>query len=143
MVQVSYACVLIVAPALFFAKSTIFLFYLRVFSVSKMIRYGVWFGLFWNFCLYWSSIPVETVTSAPRVGQPWNIETINRKNKIATTYSIFQGVFSVALDLYIFLLPIPVLMKLQMSLRRRCSILGVFGTAILLVLCIIETILQI
>ena len=131
MVQESYACVLIVRPALFFAKSTIFLFYLNVFGVNKMIRYRVWFGLFWNFCLYWSSIPIETLTSAPRIGQPWNVETINRKYKIATIYSILQGVFSVALDLYIFLLPIPVILRLQMSLRRRCSILGVFGTAIL------------
>ena len=131
MVQESYACVLIVGPTLFFAKSTIFFFYLNVFGVNKMIRYGVWFGLFWNFCLYWSSIPIETLTSAPRIGQPWNVETINRKYKIATIYSIFQGVFSVALDVYIFLLPIPVILRLQMSLRRRCSILGVFGTAIL------------
>ena len=131
MVQVNYACFLIVGPTLFFAKSTIFLFYLHVFGVSKMIRYGVWFGLFWNFCLYWSSIPIETVTSVPRIGQPWNIETIDRKNRISTEYSVFQGVFAVALDLYIFLLPIPVILKLQMSLRRRYSILGVFGTAIL------------
>ena len=143
MVQGSYACILILGPTLFFAKSTIFLFYLRVFGVSTMIRYGVWFGLFWNFCLYWSGIPIQTVTSAPRIGQPWTIETINRKHKIATMYSIFQGVFAVALDLYIFLLPIPVILRSQMSFGRRCSILGIFGTAILWVLCIIDIIVQI
>lgn len=48
-----------------------------------------------------------------------------------TTYTLVQGVLSVVLDVYIFILPIPIVLTLQISLKRRLSILGVFGTAVL------------
>ena len=117
--------------ALFFAKSTILLFYVRVFGIRNIIRYGAWFGIFLTFGLYWSAIPVNVITAAPRAGQPWSVEIIYRRHEIATLYSLYQGALAVALDVYIFFLPIPIVMTLQMTLKRRLSVLIVFGTAVL------------
>ena len=95
------------------------------------MRYSVYLGLFWNFLLYWSSIPLAIHFCTPKTGQPWNPVTLANSCVKLTTYTVVQGVLSVALDFYIFFLPVPIVLKLQMSLKRRLSILGIFGTAIL------------
>lgn len=61
----------------------------------------------------------------------WNVETVDKYYGIIAIYSIIQGVLSLVLDLYIFLLPIPVILTLQMSQKKRLWVLGVFGTAVL------------
>ena len=92
------------------------------------MRYGVWFGLAWTFLIYWIGVPLATYFCAPHIGMAWESETKCRKE---TIYGVIQGVLSVVLDLYIFFLPIPIVLRLHMSLKRRLSILAVFGTAIL------------
>ena len=121
-------------PTLFFAKSTIFLLYLRLFGIDEKTKYGTWFGLLWTSLIYWTGIPIQIYCSVPvigRIGRGWNVETVDKYYEIVAIYSIVQGVLSVVLDLYIFLLPIPVILRLQMSQKKRLWVLGVFGTAIL------------
>lgn len=127
----SYALNVIVGPTIFFAKSTIFLLYLRVFAIKKQMKYGVWLGLFWSFLLYWIGVPLETYFCAPRIGKGWNIEALNKTCSDYEIFSVVQGVLAVVLDLYIFVLPIPTILRLQMALKRKLSILAIFGTAIL------------
>lgn len=122
---------MILGPTLFFAKSAIFLLYLRVFTVNKKMRYSIWFGLAYTFVLYWINIPFESWNCAPRAGDPWGLETVGMTCRNNVMFGLVQGVLAVALDLYIFILPIPVTLRLQMSLRRRLAVLGVFATAIL------------
>lgn len=122
---------MIVGPSLFFAKSAIFLIYLRLFGIDEKTKYGAWFGLLWTSLLYWTGVPIQIYCSVPVIGRGWNFETVDKYYGVIAIYSIVQGVLSVVLDLYIFLLPIPVVLRLQMSQKKRLYILGVFGTAIL------------
>ena len=122
---------MIVGPSLFFAKSTIFLIYLRLFGIDEKTKYGAWFGLLWTSLLYWTGVPIQIYCSVPVIGREWNVVTVDKHYKILAIYFIVQGVLSVVLDLYIFVLPVPVILRLQMSQKKRLSILGVFGTAIL------------
>lgn len=46
-------------------------------------------------------------------------------------YLTIVAILAVALDVYIFVLPIPTILRLQMSPTKRLSVLGVFGTAFL------------
>ena len=82
-----------------------------------------------TFVLYWINIPFVSWNCAPRAGHAWSLENINCDQNI--TFGVVQGVLSLALDLYIFFLPIPVVLNLKMSLNRRLAVLGVFGTAFL------------
>ena len=95
------------------------------------MRYSIWLGLVFNFLLYWSAIPVATYYGTPRIGQPWDVVTMTETRANLTTFVLVQGVLSVVLDLYIFILPIPIVSKLPISMKERLSILGVFATAIL------------
>ena len=122
---------MLLPPTLFFAKGAILLLYLRIFTVNKKMRYTIWLGLLCDFLLYWSSIPIVTYYFTPRVGQPWSVVAVTVSCPVLTNFILAQGILSVVLDLYIFILPIPIVSKLPISLKKRLSILGVFGTAIL------------
>ena len=98
------------------------------------MRYGIWFGLTWNFLLYWINVPLEPYFCAPRLGHKWDVEAVAGTCTKYVIFSVVQGALAVALDLYIFVLPIPVILRLKMSRKRRLSVLGVFGTAVLWVL---------
>ena len=95
------------------------------------MRYGIWLGLASTFLISWSGILFGTLWCTPRAGEKWSFESLAHNCPKDAVYGMVQGVLAVVLDLYIFLLPIPIVMGLQMSLKRRLSILGVFGTAIL------------
>ena len=122
---------MLLGPTLFFAKGAILLLYLRIFTVNKRMRYSIWFGLVWDTLLYWVNIPIATYYGTPRIGQSWEDVAWTETCANLTTFVLVQGVLSVVLDLYIFILPIPIVSKLPISLKQRLSILGVFATAIL------------
>ena len=48
-----------------------------------------------------------------------------------TLYLMIVSVLAVVLDFFILILPISTIMGLHMSLDKRLSVLGVFGTAFL------------
>ncbi|KAL9128016.1 MAG: hypothetical protein Q9217_003210 [Psora testacea] len=129
--QRSYAQGMVLGPTLFFAKSAIFLLYLRIFMVNNTMRYAIWFGLACTFVLYWINIPFESWNCAPRAGQSWGLATVGKTCADNIMFGLVQGVLSVALDLYIFVLPIPIVLGLHMTMKRRLAILSIFGTAIL------------
>ena len=129
--QLNYAQTMLLGPTIFFAKAAILLLYLRIFAINIKMRYSIWFGLIWNFGLYWSGIPIATYYGTPRIGQPWDTVAGTEICANLTPFLLVQGVLSVVLDLYIFILPIPIVSKLPISLKQRLSVLGIFGTAIL------------
>ena len=75
------------------------------------------------------AIPIDTYYCTPRNGKEWDFANVHCGETIL--FGIVQGVLAVVLDFYIFVLPIPIVLKLQMSLKRRLSVIAVFGTAIL------------
>ena len=81
--------------------------------------------------LYWIGIPLGAIFCAPEAGKAWEISSIYKKYQRFTLFVVVQGVMAVVLDLYIFFLPIPIILTLKLSAKRRLLILGVFGTAML------------
>ena len=117
--QKQFTAQILNGPSLFFAKTSILLLYLRLFGPKRSTRYAIYIGLVFAFCLYWISIPLMAYY-CPRLWchNMWIL-------------SLVQGPLNVALDLFILILPIPVVMRLQMSLPRRFAVLSVFLTGIL------------
>ena len=81
--------------------------------------------------LYWSAVPLLIYYTAAAMKQGWSLESVEKTYEIVAIYFIVQGALSVILDVYIFFLPMPIILGLHLSLKRRLSILGIFGTAIL------------
>ena len=118
--QKQFTAQILTGPSLFFAKTSLLLLYLRLFGPKQSTRYAIYVGLVFAFCLYWISIPLMAYY-CPRL----------QCQSSMVILSLVQGPLNVVLDLYIFVVPIPVVMRLQMSLRRRFAVLSVFFTGIM------------
>lgn len=115
-------------PALFFGKAAILLFYLRLFWIEPTVRYLVYAAFPYIFCLYWVNVGMAPYFCAPRPGTPWGPDNISSCGRMAI-WGTIQGPMNIFIDVYIFVLPIPVVMGLQLSVKRKFGLLVIFLTA--------------
>lgn len=113
---------------LFFAKVSILLLYLRVFSVKKILRYLIWSVIILQAIGYASFVGVTVALEVECIALTALTKSLCVKNFILT-YA--QTSFSVFTDFYILLLPLKAVIGLQMSSRRKVGVLIVFITGLL------------
>lgn len=119
------------APVYFTSKTAIFLLYRQLFAIKRWMRISVNIGILITFILYFLNIPLAAVYSAPRLGESWSIILTSHGPEKMITWGIIMAAVSTLLDLYIFFLPIPNIVSLQMPLERRLQLVGVFATALM------------
>ncbi|KAL4930914.1 uncharacterized protein BDV17DRAFT_28163 [Aspergillus undulatus] len=127
--KILYVQAILLSPAMFFAKSSIFLLYQQIFTAEKRMKYAILLGLLSTFIIYWPYIALLSIYCAPHAGQSWTDLTSNGMPQRMLPWSIAQGALSVILDLYIFILPLPRLWKIQQPMWKRLQIMAVFSTA--------------
>lgn len=114
---------IIYGPTVFFIKLSILLLYLRIFSISKTMR-----------CLIYSTIVFLAVFYALYLGVNVAYNFVcSAFNYQRVAYCLdfdnilyVQGATNLATDVWILVLPIPKLVKLQVSKRRKIGIMVVF-----------------
>lgn len=122
-------------PAIFLAKLSILLLYLRIFEIKKSIRVGVVIGAVWAFLAYIPNIVVSGYFCAPRIGQPWDIRIGSTCDQPATKkWLVTSAAMSLVLDIFILVLPIPVVLRLHLNGKRRIGVFLIFFTAVLSVM---------
>lgn len=129
--KILFVQLLIFGPTVFFSKAAIFLMYLQFFGIKKTMRIAVYLGLAVSFIAYWTSVPVAAYYGAPHVGEEWDDLLVNLRPANEAYWGVAQGVSAVVLDVYIFILPLPVLWHLHMDRSKRMQLLGLFGTALM------------
>lgn len=95
------------------------------------MRYLVWIDFITNFATYFTGIPIEAYYNAPSPGQSWYDLMLSGKPDRAIYFGLVQSTLGIILDLYIFILPLPILYRLRLSKRKRIHVTGVFSTAFL------------
>lgn len=129
MFQLSFAVQLILPLSHFFSKATILLLLLQIFMIYKKMRIGIYVGLILAVLAHWPNLILVLVFSVPHAGQEWeDLLTDPRVHKMIPA-GTEQGILAVILDLYIFILPMPTLLKLKMNSRDRRRLVAVFGVA--------------
>lgn len=110
------------------AKTSFFLMYLQIFGPLIWLRICVYIGLFVNWGFYLAVCIASFYFMVPNPGQTWQEGFRNERygNAINMTIPIATG--SLTLDLYIFLLPLIAVSKLQLSQRKRLGVMAVFAT---------------
>lgn len=116
------------APVYTTSKTAILLLYRQVFAVKKWMRVAINSGICVTFLLYFVNIPLAIVYSTPHSGGWSSMLTSDGPMKMIP-WSIVMATGSTLLDLYIFVLPLHTIIRLQMPLRRRVQLVGVFATA--------------
>ena len=116
--------------ATFFSKFSIFLLYLQIFSIHKTTRMAIWAGMIYNFIIYAPNFGIHGALCAPAPGQPWTFEVMENCSR-SDIIGPIQGTLGLLEDIYIFVLPIPALSRLQMKNKKKIGLLFIFGIALL------------
>lgn len=94
------------------------------------MRIAIRFGIVFAALLYFTNIPISAILSAPRVGDSWASVLFSGRPQKDLVWGVVQSALSIVLDLFIFILPIPLVLKLHLSRRKKFQILTVFATAL-------------
>jgi len=117
------------APGLFFSKASLLLLFDQVFTISNVMQKAIWAGHVLNFLTFMPVVPIEAYFNAPRPGESWEDLMLTGKPHKAITWGVVQSVLCIVLDLYLFVLPLPSLLGLNLSSTKRTKIMLVFGAA--------------
>lgn len=120
----------------FFPKAAIFLMYRELFRVySNAVHISIWLGLIFTFLTNASHVPVSLAFLAPHYGEDWNDVLVRLSaHSSGPQYLLLgpiQGAVSVILDIYIFILPLPIIYHIILSPRKKIQLLLFFSTALL------------
>jgi hypothetical protein len=125
-IQDSFFLNIITPPVWALAKSSFFLMYLQLFSVLDWVRYCCYFGLFACNSFYIGIFVESVYYQAPGIGQTWQ-ESVKNKRYLRLRDTIFQPA-NLALDIYIFIIPLVVVWGLHVSRSKKWNLVAVFGT---------------
>jgi hypothetical protein len=98
------------------------------------MRVAILIGIIVNILIYGISIPVLSYYSTPHVGKTWDdvvADAIMNPGLFAFKWGVGLAAVGSALDIYIFILPLPIIARLNLYTRRRIQVMAVFFTAIL------------
>lgn len=127
-VKVIFAEVLLTGPALFTGKAALLLLYYRIFSPNSSFRWKIYVTFTIALLSNLAMVPVEAVFCSPPHGD-WSKTNPNCDKTYS--FAVFNGTMNVIIDLTAFYLPIPLVLKLHMSLRRKLGVLAIFATGLL------------
>ena len=118
-------------PTIFFTKLSLLLLYLRLFSLDRTIRLAIYVGIAANLVFYATTSIIFGALCLPRHGQGWleTARTARCKHSLVMDYP--QGIFGVVSDFYIFIIPIPIVIRMNLPLRNKIGVLAIFATGFL------------
>ena len=126
--QQSYVATVMVTPALGLITCSLFIQYYFLFRPLRWIRICVWIGVSEATTFYVTVTIFGLVLNTPWRGQSC-IENILSHHYIrCEKFAIPTGVIGMVIDWYLLILPVPAVMSLQTSRRKKISILMVFMT---------------
>lgn len=116
---------------MFFTKLALFLLYYRLFATNSRAKIAISLGILVNCLFYVASCIALIILCLPRRNESWLSTSYAARCDPASKLGNVQGIYGVISDLYIFILPLPVLWHLQMPLRRKLGITAIFFTGLM------------
>lgn len=126
-----YAADLLIGPSIFCGKCSLLLLYYRVFSPNKAFRYKIYGTTAFCFVSQMAFVPVTSILCTPPRGSPWGVPNPNCTK--AFNFGLVPGISDILIDLYAIYLPVPMVLRLQMPLRRRIGLIAIFMTGLMYV----------
>lgn len=101
--------------------------YHRLFGHINRVRYQIWAAAILSLPLLAFTV-VLPVYAAPPPGKPWGTVLNSRNGAANAKASMGVSVDSFVVDLLIFYIPIPVILKLNLNSRKKAGVLLMFMT---------------
>lgn len=120
---------LLYMPLITFIKVSILLFFLRIFSANKTVRWGAWGGII-IISLAYLVLFFRTVFICQPIQKAWSPATPGHCVKRGVIPYTAGGI-NVISDIYILLLPIPCIYGLNLKRSRKWKVMAVFSVGLL------------
>ena len=117
--------------AILCAKLALFSLYLRLFAVNSGAKIAIYVGIIVNCLMYLTAVVADRVLCTPRSGDSWTSIKFVARCRISSKWSPISGIYGLISDIYIILLPQPILWRLQMPMRRKWGISAIFLTSLM------------
>ncbi|KAL9597713.1 MAG: hypothetical protein Q9219_004970 [cf. Caloplaca sp. 3 TL-2023] len=117
--------------AIMFAKLSILYFYKRLFGVKQHFRW-ILYGTMGFVVAYCIGIALTIIFQCSPPSATWDLLARAQKSCLSLiNIEIAIGGFNIPSDIFILLLPVPILWKLQMPLRKKLGLTAIMATGIL------------
>ena len=123
----------IYSPTILMAKLSLLSLYLQVFGPNIRLRRAIHFGMVFVTLFYTGTFIAFCVLAIPGSGESLLGTVLSNDVASLIPIDVAQAAVNVATDFYIFLLPIPGVLQLQMPTRKKIGICAIFATGSLLV----------
>ncbi|KAK2599573.1 hypothetical protein N8I77_011314 [Diaporthe amygdali] len=120
---------MMLVPGLIFSKVSLFLLFLQIFDIRDGMRLAIRIGIAATLIIYFPSFPMAGYYQAPSPGQSWENVMITGRPQNGIYWGIVQSALGILLDLYMFVLPLPIITQLHISKTKRNQLVLVFSTA--------------
>ncbi|KAL8885001.1 MAG: hypothetical protein Q9215_007074 [Flavoplaca cf. flavocitrina] len=121
-------------PGVYFTKAAILVLYLRIFSVKRVMRALIYVGLIVLFLVYATFIPLTVVFCTPRNGGAWDLVLLQKCQQTTGIAAVVQAVFGLLSDIYILVLPLPIIWNLNLKPKKKIGLAVVFMSAGLVII---------
>ncbi len=128
--QLYFASNFVLGPTLWASKAAVLALYLRLFGPKRWLRHASYIALVILTLVYWSSPVVAGIFCAPRAGKPWDGEVIIRCVGSRVMGPV-HGAVGVAADIFLLILPMPVIFRLNLATGRKIALAAVFMMGVL------------
>lgn len=129
--QVLFASLILIGPAVFMGKITLLALYLNIFGHMDKVRWSIYAAAFVALTVIVQT-PLDAVKCGRIPGQPWGLQ--NPECSETFVYGVVQGTVNLVLDLFILILPIPIVLRLNLPTSKRWGVLVIFLTGILAII---------
>lgn len=131
-IKMQVSILFIISPTMWASKAAILALYIRIFGTMTWIRRTSYFWI-WFMALFYSMYFVVAGTYCiPRKGEAWGGASFQRCSTSAWIHLVV-GVFSCVADIFILVLPFPIVLRLHITVAKKITLSIVFGLGIILV----------
>ena len=116
--------------AYIFVKLTFFILYWNIFKPFHWLKIGIIGGAAVVTCVYTAFTLASLIGATPRPGQTWLENSDSPNCNICIKLTVPLAAWALVSDVYILLLPISGVLRLQLSPKRKFALLMVFMTGI-------------
>lgn len=129
--QADYVWQILLNFSLLSGKMANLLLLRQTFTISRPMRVAISVGMAITLVVYGAYIATISYHDAPHAGQTWDQYAASGKTIFPLYLGIAGSAVNVMMDIFILVLPLPIIYSLNMSIKRKVQLVAVFFTAVL------------